>query len=106
MSTSVQGWVQIIAAILAALGLIFAILRAGVTAVRSSATVAASVEELTKTVQRIDVRVETYIAGENTRDDGMEAWRRAVEGRLGSIEASLAVLARGTAPRRRGDARP
>lgn len=106
---SAESWAQVIAALVAAAGLIFAILKAGATAVRSSANVASSVEELTKTVQRIDTRVESYISGENTRDDSMETWRRTVdsrmtgvESRLLGIESTLATLVSSSVRGRRG----
>ncbi|GEM_PF-5477379 len=85
---------EIVAVLVSMLGLIFAVLRAGASTVRTNARVAESVETLARSVKKIEDRVESYIANEDRRDDAMEAWRRTVDARLASIEATLTAFTR------------
>lgn len=91
MGTAVQ-WAVLITAVVGTVGLIVTLLRIGGSYVRGNTQVTEAVEHLTDAVKKIDGKVEGYIAGETTRDDEMQDWRREVTGKLAALEASVDSL--------------
>jgi hypothetical protein len=93
---SVPNWPTVMGALVGALGLAFAILRAGASRVRAetaaATTAASALTALSASVQRIETRMDDYIRDELDEERQLRQWRLDVDRRLGEMEGAMQAL--------------
>ena len=89
---SVPNWPTVVGALVGALGLALAILRAGASRVRAETTAASALTALSASVQRIETRMDDYIRDELDEERQLRQWRLDVDRRLGEMEGAMQAL--------------